>query len=197
MAARLLLLKSRALLPRAEPAPGSDGGAADDADARDLVDRLTVYKAFAGIAGRLRGWQEEGRAGYGRPDVGALPEYLLAPPLDGAEEQAALVRAALRCLRRARRREERAPRTIPPSTLDLDFRAVLAEVAGRIAAGPVDGQRFETLLPAEAPVLMIVAVFLAILELVRRSAARLVQEEPFGPLLVRPIPEAAPTLEGA
>lgn len=190
LAARLLLLKSRALLPRPaqDPEPGSRDAEADDA--RDLVDRLTVYKAFVGLAAHLRGWQDEGRASYARGAVGSLPDYLMVAPFDTPAEQAALVRAAVRCLRRARRRAESAPRAIPPSPLDLDFPAVLVEVGRRIAAITGEGQSFEALLPEDASVLMVVATFLALLELVRQGMARLAQESLFGPLVVHAAPGA-------
>lgn len=189
LAARLLLLKSRALLPRPPQAEeGLREGVDADADARDLVDRLVVYKAFQNLAAHLRAWQEEGRVNYARLEPGVLPSYLLSSPLDPATERAALARAALRCLRRAQRRQEQAPRAMPPSPLDLDYRAVLREVGRRVAHGPAAGQLFAALLPEDAPVLMVVATFLALLELVRHGVARLIQEHAFAPLLVAPGP---------
>jgi len=187
LAARLLLLKSRALLPRPpQPEEGGREGVDADADARDLVDRLVVYKAFQNLATHLRAWQEEGRASYARLELGALPSYLLSPPLDPAAERAGLARAALRCLRRAQRRQGQAPRAVPPSPLDLDFGAVLRDVSHRVAHGPAAGQPFAALLPQDAPILMVVATFLALLELVRHGVARLIQEHAFAPLLVAP-----------
>ena len=194
LAARLLLLKSRALLPRPVQEVAVDADPAD-ADARDLVDRLTIYKAFVGLAGHLRSWQDEGRASYARPALGDLPDYLLASSVAGATEQAALLGAVVRCLRRARRRDAAAPRAVAPSPLDLDYPAVLAEVGRRVAETPPEGVLFDALLPSDASVLVVVATFLALLELVRQGAARLVQERLFGPLLVRSaVPLASPVV---
>lgn len=186
MAARLLLLKSRALLPRPPQITGTDDATADDGDARDLVDRLAIYKAFVDLAAHLRTWQEDGRTSYGRLELGTLPDYLLAPPTGTAQEQQWLAQAAMRCLRRARRREDAAPRTLPPSPLDLDFQAVLNDIQRSVTAWPQGGQTFEALLPSDASVLLIVATFLALLELVRRGTVRLIQEQPFGNLRIHP-----------
>ena len=60
LAARLLLIKSRALLPR--PAAEIRGGAAeDDADAEALARQLREYQRYKQLAAVLRGWQDEER----------------------------------------------------------------------------------------------------------------------------------------
>ena len=72
IAARLLLLKSRALLPRPEAA-ASEPGQFDDAER--LVQQLREYQRYKQVAGMLRQWEAQGRRSYTR----------LAPPPFSAE----------------------------------------------------------------------------------------------------------------
>ena len=78
--ARLLYLKSRALLPKPPP----DEEPLEDL-AEDLVQRLREYRRFKEVAGALRGIEEEGRRAYPRlaPATGVpLPTGLDGVTLD-------------------------------------------------------------------------------------------------------------------
>ncbi len=77
--AKLLLLKSRALLPR--PRADEPGGEAEEDDADDLTRQLIEYKLFKEAAGRLRDIEVAGLHSY--PRIAPPPE--MAPPtgLDG------------------------------------------------------------------------------------------------------------------
>jgi segregation and condensation protein A len=77
--ARLLLLKSRALLPKP---PTDDGGDADDDDlGDDLARQLIEYKLFKEAAGRLRDIEVAGLHSY--PRIAPPPELPPPPGLDG------------------------------------------------------------------------------------------------------------------
>ncbi len=82
MGARLLLLKSRALLPREI----TDMDDEEDGDALDLVSALREYRRYRVAAEHLRGLEDEHRTAYRReaapPDV-TLPSGLDDVTLDG------------------------------------------------------------------------------------------------------------------
>lgn len=77
--ARLLLLKSRALLPRPRP----DDGVAEPEDdpSEDLARQLVEYKLFKEAAGRLREIEVAGLHSY--PRIAPPPELPPSPGLDG------------------------------------------------------------------------------------------------------------------
>src|SRR6266542_4801403 len=70
MAARLLLIKSRVLLPRPPAAPGPD----DPPDeAAELARQLREYQRYKQAAALLRAWEEGGRRSYLRAAQPAAP----------------------------------------------------------------------------------------------------------------------------
>ena len=77
--ARLLLLKSRALLPR----PQAEAGAEEDEEdlGEDLARQLMEYKLFKEAAGRLRDIETAGMHSY--PRIAPPPELPPPPGLDG------------------------------------------------------------------------------------------------------------------
>jgi len=161
--ARLLLLKSRELLP-------SSPVEAEEPDvAAELQQRLLEYRIFREAAELLRQLEESGRRSYARqpcPEAPPRPE----PPLEPVRPDA-LRAAMLRMLKGLRPKEERLD--LPPrvtvqeridhlmACLSSRSRATFAEVAGRT-------------IPE------VVATFLAVLELLRLGTIRAVQEVPFG-----------------
>jgi segregation and condensation protein A len=170
VASRLLLLKSRRLLPRPEP-EGPDE--APD----DLAAQLRLYARFKAAAVGLR--EREGRVCYARLAPPPPPEIAAAPvslPL------AALRRALERALRRL---DSRLPEGDPVPRQRLRLADVVSsaerllvlqgEVTLARLAGPCAGRQ-ET-----------VVAFLAALDLVRKRRARAAQDGLFGPItLYRP-----------
>jgi len=77
--ARLLFLKSRALLPR-PPAP-DDGETEEEDPGEELARQLREYKLFKEAAGRLREIEDAGARAF--PRVAPPPELPPAPGLDG------------------------------------------------------------------------------------------------------------------
>src|SRR5207253_591886 len=73
IAAKLLLIKSRALLPRPAPARGSDEAPDEGVE---LARQLREYQRYKQAAVLLRAWEDQGRRSYAR--VGAPPAPL--PP---------------------------------------------------------------------------------------------------------------------
>jgi segregation and condensation protein A len=159
---RLLVLKSRALLPR----PPVDD---EEQPVDDLAARLEEYRRFKEAALALAASFEAGRQTFGHP---VRPELeVLQRPLAPIEAQ-----TLARLWRSIARRQPTAvletapltPRVAVASRL-LAIREQLA-ARGRVAWLEVCGETLDEL----------VATFLAVLELVRRSEALVRQERSFG-----------------
>jgi segregation and condensation protein A len=173
VAARLLLLKSLALLPHvAAEEPREDG-----ADEDDLEARLLAYRRFRDAARALAARQDAGIRMFPRVVSGQAP---VALPTRFAVEPARLRRAALRALER-RKSQERA-RAAAPSPL-IPFTEVLHLVAERLRLRRQ--ARFRDLVSEAGDVIVAITMFLAVLELVRQRRLSLHQHETFGPIELR------------
>lgn len=174
--ARLLLLKSRALLPRDPDAapPAAD----DEADPADLIRALHEYRRFRQAAEHLRELEDEHRIGYRR---GAPPPEL--PPalgLDGVglNTLVELFRQVL-----SRLPEERPARAVPRERVRLADRVRL--LVDRLRR---DGQTSFLSLLSDVPRtrLAVIVEFLAVLELIKVRFLVARQSEVFGDIdLVR------------
>lgn len=177
LAARLLLIKSRALLPPPTLAPSSIVVDTDEPDtAAALANQLLIYQSYQHVAQFLRARDDGAYTLYERPGRGPLPDYLQHPPITPLPESVdSLSHALLRCLKRA---EKRQVHTLPASDLDLDFHQVMATVQMRLstATQPI---LFSQLCPAPSAPLLLVATFLAVLDVVRRGLVTFTQNAPF------------------
>lgn len=176
MAANLLYIKSRTLLPVDQQMAEED---AEEDDPRwELIRQLIEYKKFKEAAGRLRDLEAEQENLYAR--VPALPEL----PTDEnllVEEVGIfdLIRAFQRVLKRRTPKQE-------------DLREIFAEnftVADKIefVLNLIrDGfsLRFEEMFPDQATRSEIVVTFLAILELIRMKQLRVRQDGQFGEIWI-------------
>jgi segregation and condensation protein A len=164
---RLLLLKSRALLPRETSKPV----AGDELDEVTLEERLAEYRRFREAAHRLRQRQERGVRAFSRQAPPPLPPPAPPPRLQGATPDA--LAAALQRLLAARKP---APEQNLPPRVSLAER--IAEVrAAVLAHGQVS---FTWLAEGCTTRTDLIVTFLAILELFRRHVVRLQQDELFG-----------------
>jgi segregation and condensation protein A len=163
IAAKLLVIKSRALLPSTAPVAEDE-----EADvAAELQSRLLEYRIFRDAAERLRQLEESGRRSYPRPpsEAATRPEPPLAPiPPEALRD--AMVRM-MKALRREEPKLQLAPRASVQERIAflLEFltgkgRATFSEVAG-------------------STISEIVATFLAILELLRQGIIAAAQEAAF------------------
>jgi segregation and condensation protein A len=182
VASQLILIKSRALLPRPpEPAIPLDDEPDPEAALRA---RLLAYRAFRDAAARL-----DAGAASGRVLVRREPAVAVASGRAGAVEplpprlDPAILVSALAPLAAV------APPVVPPAeaiprTITLAERAALIRAA--IAqAGPVVLQE---LLAGVRDRVVVAVTFLAMLELVKRREVTVEQEAPWGPIIVRPVP---------
>lgn len=173
--ARLLLLKSRALLPRdpdAAPPPADD-----EEDPATLVRALQEYRRFKQVAGHLHDLEGEHRTGYRR--AAPPPELPLPPGLEGVT-LASLVDLVRQVLTRVP--AERPARAIPRARVRLGDRIrALVERLDR------EGRASFLALLGDAPTRVSVIVeFLAVLELIKVRYLAAEQSETFGDIdLVR------------
>ncbi len=175
MAATLLRIKSRMLLPRPpRPEVDEEGPEAEEEDPREaLVRQLVAYSRFKEAAEMLREREREMFRVYTRGLFVEEPGG--PPPLEGID-LADLVRAFQEVLK-----EEWNWREVPRAEIPL--REKIREIRFRVARSP-GGVRFHDLFSGGCSRLEVVVTFLALLELMRQRHVRVVQRELFGEILV-------------
>lgn len=185
VASQLILIKSRALLPR-PPAAGPAGTEEGEDPEAELRIRLLLYRAFrdAGVAlqaiatERVGCFRREPSAASAAAAAGALsPE---PAPLDPA-----LLVAALEELVRVVPPPPPPPETIP-RTITLAERAAIIRAALRDAGTVV----LQDLLRGVRDRVVVAVTFLAMLELMKRREIVVDQERPWGPIVARRTTEA-------
>jgi len=185
IASQLILIKSRALLPRPPDAAVPLDDEPDPEAA--LRARLLAYKAYRDAADRLQaralaGWllaRREPSVAVAAARAGAIES--LPPRLDPELLVRALDRLAVV-----------APPVVPPPesfprSITLEERAALI-TAALAEAGPFV---LQDLLAGVRDRVVVAVTFLAMLELVKRREVFVEQDEPWGPIIVRPVPRPA------
>ncbi|MDF2757233.1 MAG: scpA [Nitrospira sp.] len=174
MAATLLQIKSKMLLPVEETAEDEDDGP----DPREeLVRRLLEYKTFKEAARQLDTQEKMWREIYSRP---AAP-HEEAPDTDEAMlENIGLFDLVDALQGILNRNPGKKLLEILPDNLTVRDRmnAILEALEGQESIG------FEALFEASCHRLLIIVTFLALLELIRLRTVRVYQAESFGPILV-------------
>ncbi len=173
MAATLIFIKSRMLLP---PPAAEDGAQGLEDPRQPLVDQLLAYQRFKELSKFLLEAESVSSAQFGRQE-GALP--------GGWDPDAAalevdlydLLDALQRVLRRAADRKERLVYA-PEVSLVACMNTVLDQL------GVHGSLLFQELFAEGASRLEIVVTFLALLELVKQKVVLLFQEASLGPLRV-------------
>jgi segregation and condensation protein A len=190
MAATLLEIKSRMLLPappKEEADEASDGTSADTEDPRaELVRRLLEYGKYQAIAEALKNAEAERRAVFFRPPTEYSGAFAI-PPRFGELSAEDLLRTLERMLAEVGA-GERAVTSVRRQkiTLRMKMREVLS---GAERAGG-QGITLADLLP-EPPFALIevVLLFLALLELLKQGSIVVAQEEFCGEMRVFFVPE--------
>src|SRR5919202_3225653 len=168
VAARLLWLKSLALLPHAEDEPRDEH---DDAE-EDLEARLLAYRRFRDAAGLLAARQEAGLRMFGCAARAQVPVVGTARV---EVDPRRLRRAAQRAMERAAAQQH--ARAAAPSPL-IPFTEVLHAVVTRLRTRR--HTRFRDLVAEAEDLIVAITMFLAVLELVRRRRLSMRQHEAFG-----------------
>ena len=179
MGARLLLLKSRALLP---PDP-DDEELSEDADPQALLEALEEYRRYRRAAEHLRELETEERTAFRRE--AAPPEAPPSSGLDGVttDQLYALFREVL----------ERLPEEEPPTEVERE--AVLLRDRVSLLTERLERERtvsFRDLIGAATSRLVVIVDFLAVLELIRRHYLEARQEGAFGEITLARIEGASP-----
>jgi len=177
--ARLLLLKSRALLPR----PPSDAPAdEDEEDAEDLARRLMEYKLFRDAARHLRGIETAGLHSY--PRIAPPPD--MAPPhgLDGVT--VGLLRQLVEIALSRKPEADEHVAVIRPHRITVRER--IAFLRGCLEA---DGRvSFREIVDACHSRMEIIVSFMAVLELIKARVLEAVQDRAFADIVLVPSGEA-------
>jgi len=185
MAATLIHIKSRMLLPRPETAAGGDG---DEEDPRDvLVRRLLEHERYKAAAGLLHEREQVRAAQWLRPDtrLADIAGEDLEPELE--VDLFSLLTAFQAVVERAKRR----PKVLlPPEQMPLELR--IAQLLDRLSETEAYG--FEELFADVSDRTGLIVTFLALLEMIRLRLVRVFQAGSFGPIRVykRPRPSDAP-----
>ena len=172
MAATLLEIKSRSMLPK--PQPAAEG---EETPEEELVRRLEEYKAIKEACGRMQALEAAARAMLTK-----LPEEypLTGLSLDG------LTNAIRALLERVEREQEQSGKSVERRIRRDDFNvaACVYRIQKRLRRGPV---AFFDLFSPNPSRGEIISVFLALLELVRLSRAAVYQQELFSDIVIMPV----------
>jgi len=185
MAATLIHIKSKMLLPRPETAAGVEGEEEDPRDA--LVRRLLEHQKFKAAAGLLHEREVLRAAQWARPDEAvahiAGDEY--EPELE--VDLFSLLTAFQAVVERAKQR----PKVLlPPEQIPVEVR--IEQLLVRLSETEAIG--FEDLFADVNDRGGLIVTFLALLEMIRLKLVRVFQAGSFGPIRVykRPRPADAP-----
>lgn len=183
--ARLVLIKSRALLPQ-EPVIGEDGEEEED-PAEALIRQLRRYRRFKMAAGWLGEREKQGL----RTHLRVAPPPKMQGRLDMTNVSVdSLVEAIRAALERAATLEESVSVARPRQITIQDQIRRLRSHVRRGEAFP-----FNELLSKKVTRLEIAVSLLAVLELIKRREVVAVQDGLFGPISIVSAPSAAPDAE--
>lgn len=185
MAATLIHIKSRMLLPRPETAPEEAEAEEDPRDA--LVRRLLEHEKFKAAAELLHERETLRSAQWTRPDerVEAIAGDEYEPELE--VDLFSLLSAFKQVLERAR---ERKPVPLPPEQISIEAR--IDQLLERLSETEACG--FEDLFSDAATRADLIVTFLALLEMIRLKMIRVFQSGQFGAIRIykRARPQDAP-----
>ncbi len=185
MAATLIHIKSKMLLPRPETAAAVAG---DDDDPRDmLVRRLLEHQKYQAAAELLHEREQLRAAQWQRPDerVAKIAGDDFEPELE--VDLFSLLSAFQAVVHRTRARPKM---VLPPEEMPVELR--IEQLLGRLSETEACG--FEDLFVDVGDKAGLIVTFLALLEMIRLKLVRVFQSGGFGPIRVykRPRPAGAP-----
>ena len=175
IAAKLLLIKSRALLPR-PPAPRGPEESIDEGE--ELAQQLREYQRYRQAAAVLRSWEAQGRRSYARVAAPSPAAPRRSQPLDVTVSQ---MIAAVQ-----RRMQLLLPLDPPQTPLPAPKIITVSEMAERIYER-LERQTwisFEDLLSLTVRRVEVIVALWAVLELLKRRMIVIEQQALFGPILL-------------
>lgn len=181
VAAKLLYIKSTALLPQPAPLDEDEEDVGDD-----LVRQLQLYKQFKEVAGYLRGLEERGQRAFVR--VAPPPVLPKTIDLDGLtlDDLLEAVRQALEVLPPAPPVND----VVAPIIITVDEK--IAVIERSLARAKT--LSFRELVRGAKSRMEVIVTFLAVLELIKRHQIEAQQDQPFGDVKIVPA-EAAPSAQ--
>lgn len=175
VAATLLYLKSRRLLPR----PPKEAEAEEEDPEEAFIRQLREYKAFKDAGEDLRALYDGAKASLTR-----LPEDVPLPPKEATLDNATLEALTDAFLSVLARRQD-APETVRMQHVRPDRFTVRSQTAKiRLLLAEKKQIAFEELFSENAPRLEIIATFMALLEMIARSEILVRQKAPFQPIRI-------------
>lgn len=180
MAATLLEIKSRALLPT----PPKEPEEGEETPEQALIRQLTEYRAYKELSHDLQALEEAAKRMLSK-----LPEeYPLPPPefeLTGLSMEG-LSRALMRILSRLERDEQPAePRRIRRDSYTVQ--SCMQHIAQRLRQANGTALPFEDLLEEDPCRAEVVTLFMAMLEMLKLNRLAVRQDENFGEILLLPV----------
>lgn len=183
---QLILIKSRALLPRAPVAEATASGDEGQNPEEELRQRLILYRRYRDAGQRLGERAGLGLALHRRePAVASAAAAAGSVPEAGPPLPVALLRSALAHSARLVPPAPPAPQLMP-RTVTLEDRAAVIRAALERAPHIV----LQELLHDVHDRVVVAVTFLALLELVKGRELRIEQQEPWGPIAIRRIDAA-------
>jgi segregation and condensation protein A len=175
MAATLIHIKSKMLLPRPETAAGVEGEEEDPRDA--LVRRLVEHQKFKAAAGLLHEREELRAAQWQRPDgrIAAIAGDDYEPELE--VDLFSLLTAFQAVIERAKHR----PKVLLPAE-QISVEARIEQLLNRLSETEACG--FEDLFADVQDRPGLIVTFLALLEMIRLKLVRVFQSGALGPIRV-------------
>ena len=176
MAATLIHIKSRTLLPRSDP---SQEDAEAEEDPREaLVRRLLEHQKYKAAAGLLHDRETLRGAQFGRPDASVAGAAGDAYEPEFEVDLFSLLAAFRGVLERASRRP---PMVLPPDQISMEDR--IDQLLGRLSETEACG--FEDLFTdGDGSRSFMIVTFLALLEMIRLKLIRVFQSRGFGAIRV-------------
>ncbi len=192
MAATLMLIKSRMLLPKDEQGAAPDTPEETLDPRLDLVRRLVEYKRTKDAASTFALREFLRAATYPKGGAPDLPppdaDSLLAQKLGDIGTQE-LMEAFKRVLERAQQTVSFGHLKMMRWSVPDKMQTLLTRLTGHRAD---QGLPFSTLFPPEAPKGEVIVTFIALLELLRLRHVTVEQGDTFGELTITAIPEGTP-----
>jgi segregation and condensation protein A len=175
---QLILIKSRALLPRrAYPAPPPDDGTDPE---EDLRERLLLYKTYRDAGLRLADRLATGGMFHREPAAASAAGLAGAIPADEPPLDPSTLRAALAASIKLAPPEAQPPEVLP-RTVTLEERAAVIRRALARAPRIV----LQELLRDVTDRVVVAVTFMAMLELAKAHELTIEQHQPWGPIHVR------------
>jgi segregation and condensation protein A len=178
--AKLIYLKSRALLPRQADAEEEEEPSVEEVG-RELTEMLQEYRRFKEVAGVLRAIEDEGLHAY--PRTAPPPEV----PLPTGLKKVTLDRL-LELFQEALQRHPAAPAAVERERVTV--RQKIEEIESRMRSG--GRLSFDSLIAACRSRIEVIVSFLAVLELIKALRLSAEQEGLFGDISLVAIEDPAP-----